>query len=51
MKGVVLCGSRRYKKEMRAFAESLKKEGVVVFEPTLNTNRNIDTLALTVTQR
>jgi nucleoside 2-deoxyribosyltransferase len=44
MKTVVICGSRRYKKEMRTFAKSLKKEGVVVYEPILNTNRGIDTL-------
>lgn len=28
MKSVVICGSRLYKKEIRAFAQSLKKEGI-----------------------
>lgn len=44
MKSVVICGSRRYKEEIREFAKSLRKEGIVVFEPILNTNRGVDTL-------
>lgn len=33
MKSVVLCGSRRFKPEMREFGKKLKELGVVVFEP------------------
>ena len=39
MKSVVLCGSRRFKPEMRAFATELKKLGVVVFEPYLHSTQ------------
>lgn len=35
MRSVVICGSRRFKKEMRIFAAQLKRAGVVVFEPIL----------------
>ncbi len=35
MKSVVLCGSRRFKKEIREFAAKLKHFGVVVYEPIL----------------
>lgn len=45
MKNVVICGSRRYKDEARAFAAKLRAGGVVVFEPFFNMNREIDTLA------
>lgn len=44
MKSVVICGSRRFKPEIRKFEEELKKRGVLVFSPILNTNRQIDTL-------
>ena len=36
MKSVVLCGSRRFKREMRDFARLLKDNGVQVFEPYLH---------------
>jgi len=36
MKSVVICGSRRFKSEMREFAKQLKKKGVTVFEPYLH---------------
>ena len=36
MKSVVLCGSRRFKPEMRAFAKDLKEKGIVVYEPYLH---------------
>jgi len=35
MKSVVICGSRRFKPEIRAFAKKLKELGVVVYEPYL----------------
>ena len=41
MKSVVLCGSRRFKKEVRGFAQELKKKDIVVFEPLMNTNPEI----------
>jgi len=44
MKSVVICGSRRFTKEIRKFAKDLRKYKVVTFEPFLNTNRGIDTL-------
>lgn len=36
MKSVVICGSRRFKTEIREFAKRLKKLGVVVYEPYLH---------------
>jgi len=34
MKSIVICGSQRYKDEIREFVDSLKKSGVpIVFEP------------------
>lgn len=36
MKSVVLCGSTKFKKEMREFAKKLKGNGVVVYEPNLH---------------
>lgn len=36
MKSVVLCGSRRFKPEMRDFGKRLKELGVIVFEPYLH---------------
>lgn len=39
MKTVVLCGSRRFKPEMRKFGASLKKLGVVVYEPYLHSGQ------------
>ena len=40
MKTVVLCGSRRFKKEIRAFAKELKSKGVVVYEPHLHEGKD-----------
>ena len=36
MKSVVICGSRRFKLEIREFAKQLEKGGVTVFEPYLH---------------
>ena len=36
MKSVVLCGSRRFKPEMRKFGRKLKEKGIVVYEPYLH---------------
>lgn len=36
MKSVVICGSGRFKLEIREFAKHLKKLGVVVYEPYLH---------------
>lgn len=44
MKSVVICGSRRFKKEIRNFTAQLKKAGIVVYEPILNDDRRIDDL-------
>lgn len=44
MKSVCICGSRRFKAEIRNFEKALKKKGVVVFSPILNTNKKIDDL-------
>lgn len=38
MKSVVICGSRKFKAEIRDFARKLKKLGVVVYEPYLHSN-------------
>ena len=40
MRSVVLCGSRRFKPEMRKFGASLKKLGVVVYEPYLHSGQD-----------
>ena len=40
MKSVVLCGSRRFKPEMRAFAQTLKDSGILVFEPYLHQGKD-----------
>lgn len=45
MKSIVICGSRRFKPEIRDFEKKLREKGVLVFSPILNTNRQIDTLA------
>ena len=39
MKSVVLCGSKRFKPEMRAFGKKLKDKGVVVYEPYLHSGQ------------
>lgn len=41
MKSVVICGSRRFKTEIRAFAKKLKALGVVVYEPYLHSNPEV----------
>lgn len=33
MRTVVICGSKKFRHELRAFAVELEKQGVVVFEP------------------
>lgn len=33
MRTVVICGSKKFRHELRAFAAELEKQGVVVFEP------------------
>lgn len=35
MKSVVVCGSKRYKKEIAAFCKELESLGVLVFEPSI----------------
>jgi hypothetical protein len=35
MKSVVVCGSKRYRKEIAAFCAELEKLGVLVFEPAI----------------
>ena len=44
MKSVAICGSRRYKKEIREFASKLKKVGAVIYEPILNDDPKINEL-------
>lgn len=44
MRSVVICGSRRFEKEIRKFAKDLRKLGAVVYEPILNKDRRIDNL-------
>jgi len=39
MKSVVICGSRRFKPEIRKFATTLKKLGVTVYEPHLHSGQ------------
>lgn len=36
MKSVVLCGSRRFRPEIREFAKTLRELGVIVYEPYLH---------------
>ena len=40
MKSIVICGSSRFKLEMRKFAKKLKKLGVVVYEPYLHRGKD-----------
>ena len=40
MKSVVICGSRRFKKEIRGFANNLINAGVVVFSPYLHEGKD-----------
>jgi len=39
MKTIVICGSRRFKSEIREFATKLKELSAVVFEPYLHSGR------------
>jgi len=39
MKSLVICGSKKYKPEMRSFAAKLKKFGIVVYEPYLHSGQ------------
>lgn len=36
MKSVVICGSRRFKPEIKKFAEQLEKKGAIVYAPYLH---------------
>jgi len=45
MRSVVICGSRKFKPEIRRVEKKLREKGVVVYSPILNTNRNIDKLS------
>jgi len=40
MKSVVICGSRRFKPEIRAFSGKLQKLGVLVYEPFLHSGQD-----------
>jgi len=40
MKTLVICGSRRFKPEIREFAKRLQKLGVVVYEPFLHSGKD-----------
>ncbi len=40
MKTVVMCGSRRFKPEIREFSKRLRKLGVVVYEPFLHSGQD-----------
>lgn len=39
MKSVVICGSRRFKPEMREFGKKLRELGAVVYEPYLHSGQ------------
>jgi nucleoside 2-deoxyribosyltransferase len=39
MKSLVICGSRRFKPEIREFAKELKDLGIVVYEPYLHSGQ------------
>ncbi len=43
MKSIVLCGSRKFKKEIRELATKLRKNDVTVYEPFLN-EKSMDSL-------
>ena len=36
MKSVVVCGSKRYNKEIKKFCQQLQAQGVLVFEPSIS---------------
>ena len=44
MRSVVICGSRRFVKEIKKFEKGLKDHGVTVFPPILNMNTGINNL-------
>lgn len=44
MKSIVICGSRRFLKEIREFEQKLRDKGVTVFPPILNMNAGIKDL-------
>lgn len=44
MKSVVICGSRRFRPEIRKFEQELRGSGVTVYPPILNTNTGINDL-------
>lgn len=44
MKSVVICGSRKFRTEIRKFEQELRDKGVTVFSPILNTNTKINDL-------
>jgi nucleoside 2-deoxyribosyltransferase len=39
MKTIAICGSRRFKPEIRKFSEELRKKGVTVYEPYLHSGQ------------
>jgi len=40
MKSIVICGSRRFKTEMRKFEAELTRGGVVVYSPYLHEGKD-----------
>lgn len=40
MKSIVICGSKRFKPEVKRFAETLRKAGVVVYAPYHHSGQN-----------
>ena len=44
MKSIVICGSRRFRPEIRKFEQELRDAGITVFPPILNTNTGINDL-------
>lgn len=40
MKSVVLCGSRKFKREIRKFEKNLRDKGVVVYSPHLHEGKD-----------
>lgn len=40
MKSVTICGSRRFRPEIREFARVLKEKGVIVYEPYLHSGQD-----------
>lgn len=39
MKSIIICGSKRFKPEIRKFAKTLREGGAVVYEPYLHEGR------------